>query len=114
MSKRRSGLHNDKKAYCCKANVVCYDKIIENLTITSYFELTGDNLLYNNVVTLTWSPIPNGIVYLINQPGVLQQTFELLTPTSGNYYTNNIDYRINIVVYAHVNKCPNISGSLKL
>lgn len=112
MSKRRSGLYNDRRAYaydCCKATIVCDTKSIEGL-IFDFFTPSGDYSTYTYGINLNWNPIPNGTVYLITQPGISPQTFELLTSTSGNYYTNNGDS--NIFVYANVSGCPDISGNV--
>jgi hypothetical protein len=85
-----------------------------NITSITNVNLTGDDTpiggysSYSHRYTLTWDP--NGTVYRISQPGISPQTFELLTPTSGYYYSN--DTMSDIVVYAHVSGCPNISGSV--
>ena len=104
MSKRRSGLYNDRRAYpCCK-----------ECNVTSITGLVYDNFTFNAeyslVATVRWDPIPNGSVYLITQPGVSPQAFEILSPTSGIYYTN--DSNVKLIFYAHLRGCPNISGSL--
>ena len=110
MSKRRSGLHNDRRAYpCCKASVVCESQNIEGV-VWEFFTPTGDYSTYSYGWSLTWDTIPNGTVYLISQTGIVPQTFELLTPTTGNYYTN--DSNIDIIVYAHIPGCPDVSGSV--
>ena len=113
MSKRRSGFANDRRAYaCCKVNHVCNITSIANLNLTGDDtpDISGIYAAYSHRYTLTWESIPNGTVYLISQPGISPQTFELLTPTSGYYYSN--DNMPDIVVYAHVSGCPNISGSI--
>lgn len=107
MSKRRSGFNKHKKAYPCCNKVVCNSTSIEGVS-WEYFTPSGDYVSYNYGWAITWNPIPNGTVYLISQTGISPQTFELLTPTTGNYYTNNSDE--NIVVYAHISGCPDISG----
>lgn len=110
MSKRRSGLFHDRKAYgCCKSSVICNTTSIENVQWT-YFVPTGDYSTYSYGFLVTWNPIPNGTVYLITQIDVSGETFELLTPTSGNYYVNALTQ--DIVVYAHINGCPDVSGSV--
>jgi hypothetical protein len=109
MSKRRSGFANDRKAYaCCKVNHVCNITSITNVNLTGDDTPIGGYSSYSHRYTLTWDP--NGTVYRISQPGISPQTFELLTPTSGYYYSN--DTMSDIVVYAHVSGCPNISGSV--
>jgi hypothetical protein len=114
MSKRRSGLYNDRRAYHCVCDIpVCNTKSIKGLpnSIPSTFIPTGEYAGFTTGIPLTWDPIPNGEVYLINQPGITTaEAFEIITPTSGNYYTNEITF--NIIVYAHVSGCPNISGSV--
>jgi hypothetical protein len=110
MSKRRSGLFNNRKAYpCCKSSVVCNITSIENVNWT-YFTPTGEYSSYSNGFLVTWNPIPNGTVYLITQVGISPETFELLTPTSANYYANVLTQTID--VYAHINGCPDVSGSV--
>lgn len=74
-----------------------------------YFTPSGDYVSYIYGIKLTWTPISNGTVYLITQPDVTPQDFELLTSTTGNYYTNND--QINIILRAHVRGCTDISGS---
>jgi len=114
MSKRRSGLYNHRRAYtydCNQITHVCDTRSIEGLR-WDFFNPTGIYSQYNQGWTLYWDPIPNGTVYLITQPGVAEQTFELLTPTSGNLYTINYDNYNDFVVYAHVSGCPDISGSI--
>jgi len=115
MSKRRSGLYNQRKAYTYNCNNkithVCNATSIEGLG-WNYFKPSGIYSQYNDGWTLTWDPIPNGTVYLISQLNTVDQTFELLTPTSGNLYTNNTDYNNEFVVYAHVTGCPDIQGSV--
>ena len=112
MSKKRSGLYNDRRAYkytCCNE---CDIKSITGLR-WDFFTPTGDYSAYTEGWALTWDPIPNGDVYLINWPGVVEQTFELLTPTTGNLYTNyNDEGFADFVVYAHVSGCPDITGSI--
>ena len=114
MSKRRSGLYNDRKAYTyfCGNNIthVCETISIEGLTF-NYFTPEGDYAGYNQGWSISWNPIPNGTVYLIIQGDIdiTDQTFELLTPTSGKLYTTPASGD-NIFVYAHVIGCPDISG----
>jgi hypothetical protein len=112
MSKRRSGLFNDRRVNGC-CNIVtraCVTTSIQGLR-WDYFVPTGEYSQYSAGWALFWNPIPNGTVYLITQPGTLEQTFELLTPTSGNLYTNNTSNN-DFVVYAHVRGCPDISGNI--
>ncbi len=122
MSKRRSGLYNSRRAY----TYYCYNQITPNptpidpvCTATSiqglgweYFTPTGIYSEYSQGWALYWDPIPNGTVYLITQPGNDPQTFEILSETSGNLYTNYNGYYNDFVVYAHVSDCPDISGSV--
>ena len=116
MSKRRSGLSNHRRAYLynCenKTTNMCNVTSIEGLTI-EYFTPEGDYLLYNQGTLLTWDPIPNGTVYLITQfdENITDQTFELITPTSGKLYTTPASF-YGIFVYAHVTGCPDITGSI--
>jgi len=116
MSKRRSGLYSHRRAYTynCGNNItqVCETTSIEGLTF-NYFTPEGDYAGYNQGTILYWDPIPNGTVYLITQDdiNITDQSFELLTPTSGKLYTTPASYN-EIVVYAHVNGCPDISGSI--
>jgi hypothetical protein len=114
MSKRRSGLYNHRRAY----TYACNNEITYTCTATSIEGLYWDFFIpdgiysqYNQGWTLYWESIPNGTVYLISQENTVDQTFELLTPTSGNLYTNDANNN-NFVVYAHVTGCPDISGSI--
>jgi hypothetical protein len=111
MSKRRSGLSNDRRAYgCCKVTHECNITSFQNLNLTGAVPATGEYSSYSYRYTLTWDPLPDTTVYLIRQPGISPQTFQIITPTSGYYYSN--DTIADIVVYAHVSGCPNISGSV--
>ena len=119
MSKRRSGLYNHRRAYVydCNNNTTqsCATSI-EGL-MWDYFTPTGDYSSYTEGWSFTWDPIPNGTVYLISQLNDADQTFELLTSTTGNFYTmsSNFDYEdvaTYFFVYAHVSGCPDISGSI--
>lgn len=116
MSKRRSGLNNHRRSY----TYVCGNKITHVCETTSIEGLGWDFFIpdpdgpysqYNQGWTLHWDPIPNGTVYLITQVDTVDQTFEILTPTTGNLYTNNTNYT-DFIVYAHVTGCPDISGSI--
>jgi hypothetical protein len=115
MSKKRSGLYNDRRAYsyeCCKITPLCDTTTIEGLG-WNFFTPSGDYSQYTEGWSMYWNPIPNGTVYLITWPGVVEQTFELLTPTSGNLYTKyNNDGFNDIIVYAHVSGCPDVSGAV--
>jgi hypothetical protein len=114
MSKRRSGLYNQRRAYTynCTNNITisCNTTSIEGLR-WEFFEPTGAYSQYNQGWTFYWDPIPNGTVYNITQEGNNDYIFEILTPISGNLYTNNTNYN-DFVVYAHVNGCPDISGAI--
>ena len=111
MSRRRSGFSNDRRAYaCCKGNNACNVTSIQGVA-WEYLVPSGIYSAYDNGWSLHWDPIPNGTVYLINQPGTIEQTFELLTPTTGNLYTMNTSMN-DFIVYAHVSGCPNITGSI--
>lgn len=116
MSKRRSGLSNHRRAYLynCenKTTHVCNVTSIEGLTF-EYFTPDGDYSQYNQATLLNWDPIPNGSVYLITQldENITDQTFELITPTSGKLYTTPASY-YEIIVYAHITGCPDVSGSV--
>jgi len=117
MSKRRSGLYNHRRAYVydCTTTQSCATTI-EGLT-WDYFTPTGDYSQYTEGWSFTWDPIPNGTVYLISQLNDADQTFELLTSTTGNFYTmsSNFDYddvNTYFFVYAHVSGCPDISRAI--
>lgn len=117
MSKRRSGLYNHRRAYTydCGNNItyVCETTSISGLNYRfDYIRDPFDSYAqYNEVWPLIWDPIPNGTVYLITQPYTVDQSFELLTPTTGNLYTNGA-IGDDIIVYAHVTGCPDISGAI--
>lgn len=111
MSKRRSGLYNHRRAYTYNCNNITHVCDITSIEGLRWDNFTPDGI-YTQGWTLYWDPIPNGTVYLIAQQDTVEQTFELLTPTSGNLYTNNTDYEKSFVVYAHVSGCPDISGSI--
>ena len=108
MSRRRSGFSNDRKAYSCKGKHVCNATSIQGV---AWVWFDASEAGYTDGWSLHWDPIPNGTVYLINQPGTIEQTFELLTPTTGNLYTTNTNGN-DFIVYARVCGCPNISGSV--
>jgi hypothetical protein len=75
------------------------------------FEPSGIYSEFQYGTTLYWEPIPNGEVYLINQPGLTTpEAFQILSSTSGNYYFDLLQN--SIFVYAHVSGCPDISGSM--
>ena len=94
---------------CLPTTVAC--------TITSITGITGDILYpdpsgpyasYAFRLALSWDPIPDGAVYLITQPGISPQAFEILSPITANFYTNNYE---DVILYAHIsNGCPDISG----
>lgn len=112
MSKRRSGLYNHRRAYVydCTTTQSCATSITEVSWDT--FTPTGDYSQYTQGWSIRWDPIPNGTVYLITQPDAADQTFELLTSTTGNLYTMEINNYSDIFVYAHVSGCSDISGSV--
>jgi len=117
MTKKRSGLFNDRRAYaytCCKVALVHDNIVCDTTSITGvgwiYFNPSGSYSQYSQGYAMNWDPIPNGTVYLISQPGITPQAFELLSSTSGNYYTN--DSNGDIFVYAHISGCPDISGNV--
>jgi hypothetical protein len=109
MSKRRSGLNHHKRAYPCCNKIVCIPTSIQLISY-DFFTPDGEYSSYYYKITLTWEPLTNGTVYLITQPGISPQAFEILTPTSGNYYTNNSDTEIK--VYGHISGCSDASGSI--
>jgi hypothetical protein len=112
MSKRRSGLNHHKKAYSCCNKVKCIPTTIQlPESVQEGITPTGDYSMYQIGYVITWEPIPNGTVYLITQPGVSPQAFEILTPTSANFYAND-PVNTPIEVYAHIPGCPDVSGSL--
>ena len=89
---------------------------VETCTLTNItgisgtiFTPSGPYSSYGLGLAVTWNPIPNGSVYLITQPGVSPQDFELTSSTSGNYYTDNAE--VEVILYAHVTGCPDISGT---
>lgn len=112
MSKRRSGLHNHRRSYIYECNNTTQScaTTIEGLS-WDFFNPTGDYSQYTQGWSFTWDPIPNGTVYLITQPDNNDQTFEILTSTTGNWYTNNTNMN-DFVVYATVSGCPDISGAI--
>ena len=89
---------------------MCQITSIEGLGF-NFLEPSGIYSQYTYGWALNWDPIPNGTVYLITAPDIVQQTFELLTPTTGNWYSND-NYGGDLFVYAHVSGCPDISGSI--
>jgi len=112
MSKRRSGLNNHRRAYVydCNNTTQSCATAIEGLS-WDFFNPTGDYSQYTQGWIFTWDPIPNGTVYLITQPDNNDQAFEILTSTTGNWYSNATNYN-DFIVYAHVSGCPDISGSI--
>jgi hypothetical protein len=89
---------------------------VETCTLTNItgisgtiFTPSGPYSSYGLGLAITWNPIQNGSVYLITQPGVSPQDFELTSSTSANYYTN--DSNVPVILYAHVTGCPDISGT---
>ncbi len=120
MSKRRSGLSNHRRAYTYNCSVetphVCDATSINMITNTSNIitftpDPDGPYSAYTTGYAIEWEPIPNGTVYAIAQLDEVDQTFEILTPTTGILYaTFNSSYEI--VVYAHVTGCPDITGSV--
>ncbi len=116
MSKRRSGLSNHRRAYvyaCYNTTQTCDITSIEGLMYVTDVTPIGD---YTEGWNITWDPIPNGTVYNITQLGIAVQTFELLTSTTANLYTKYDPITENygdVVVYAHVSGCPDISTSME-
>ena len=94
MSRRRSGLFHDRKAYgCYKSSVICNITSIENVQWT-YFVPTGDYSTYSYGWLVSWNPIPNGTVYLISQTGIFgehNQVLALHRPLLGNNTMTNIN-----------------------
>lgn len=113
MSKKRSGLFNDRRvnACCNKINVVCDTTSITGVSTTSDFTPDPNGIFseFAHGWTIIWDPIPNGQVFRLSQPDNVPQAFELLTPTSANFYAN--DYLL-ITVHARVTGCPTISGEV--
>jgi hypothetical protein len=72
----------------------------------------GDYTNYDQQWDMYWDPIPGGTVYSIEQPGAEQQTFVLLTPTTGTLYTINPSETNNIIVRARITGCPDVTGSV--
>ena len=88
---------------------------VETCTLTNITGITGDIFTpsgpyssYAFGFAITWNPIPNGSVYLITQPGISPQDFEITSSTTANYYTDDSS---NVILYAHVTGCPDISGT---
>jgi hypothetical protein len=110
----RIGVPNTVTDGCGCINM-CTVTSITNITVNLFApDNTGPYASYVFGQAMSWDPIPNGTVYLISQPGLSPQAFELTSPTTGNYYTDNADNTDtsnNIVVYAHVTGCPDISTS---
>jgi len=93
---------------CSTTNVECSTTSITGIT-GNIFTPSGSYASYPLGLALSWDPIPDGAVYLITQPGITPQAFEILTPTTANYYTNDT---ANVILYAHIgNGCPDISGT---
>lgn len=90
---------------------VCNVTSITGLTFGS-FAPTGDYVGYAEGWSLQWDPIPGGTVYNITQEGTTDYVFELLTPTTANFYKNNNSVYTEFIVYAHVTGCPDITGSV--
>lgn len=90
-----------------------YDCSVTSITGLNYYEFTpsGNYAEYSVGIALSWDPIPGGTVYLIEQPEAGLQTFEILSPTSGNLYTNTTS-NADIIVHAHVTGCPDVSGTI--
>ncbi len=117
MSKRRSGLSNHRRAYtydCSNKTTNACDTIsIEGFEYTyTFFIPEGDYSQYSTGLTLQWNSIPNVTVYNIVQLNNNDQTFVLITPTSGNLYLNNFDALNNLIIQALVTGCPDISTSV--
>ena len=117
MSKRRSGLSNHRRAYtynCENTKTNACDGIsIEGFQYSDdFFSPDGNYSQYNTGITLQWNSIPNVSVYNIVQLNNNDQTFVLLTPTSGNLYLNGFNTANNLIIHAHVTGCPDISTSV--
>ncbi len=117
MSKRRSGLSNHRRAYTYNCENIktnaCDGISIEGFQYTyTPFSPDGDYSQYNTGYTLQWDSIPNVSVYNIVQLNNNDQTFVLITPTSGNLYLNGFEVANNLIIQAHVTGCPDISTSV--
>lgn len=97
----------------CAPVYICNATSITGLTTDYAFtpDPTGQYAQYNFGFPITWDPIPNGTVYLISQDDAGEQTFEILTPTTGNFYANSwLD--TPMIVHAHVTGCPDVTGAI--
>ncbi len=117
MSKRRSGLSNHRRAYTYNCENIktnaCDGISIEGFQYTStFFSPDGDYLQYNTGYALQWNSIPNVSVYNIVQLNNNDQTFEITSSTSGNWYSNGFNDDNNLIIHAHVTGCPDISTSV--
>jgi hypothetical protein len=104
----RIGVPNVVSDGCDCTTATCTTTSITNVQWEG-FTPSGSYSSYSYGFTISWDSIPNGSVYLITQPGVTPQTFELTSSTTGNYYSNDGS---EIFVYARVTGCPDISGSV--
>ena len=117
MSKRRSGLSNHRRAYTYNCENIktnaCDGISIEGFQYTSTsFSPDGDYLQYNTGIALQWDSIPNVSVYNIVQLNNNDQTFELTSSTSGNWYSDGFNIANNLIIHAHVTGCQDISTSV--
>lgn len=102
----RCNLKGCARAYDC--NVTS----ITGLIPISSFTPSGDYSAYVEGWTLQWDLIPGGTVYNITQEGTTEYAFELVTPTTANFYKNNNSIYTDFIVYAHVTGCPDITSSV--
>lgn len=111
--KDKTGYPNSRCNLKSCSRVVCNVTSIAGVgwTNVSSPDPAGDYASYDQQWDMYWDPIPGGTVYLIEQPGAEQQTFVLLTATTGTLYTKNPSGN-NIVVHAHITGCPDVTGSI--
>ena len=109
--KDKTGYPNARcNAKSCVQTHVCNVTSITGLNWSNFIP-SGTYSGYNDGWSFSWDPIPGGNVYLIEQDGTAEQTFEILTSTTGNLYTNNTTVN-DFILRAHVTGCPDISGSI--
>ncbi len=103
----------DKRGY---PNPKCNDCRVCNVTtITGFyptyeFTPTGEYAMYGYGCAFTWDPIPNGNVYNIIQQGTENSVFQILTPTTGNFYKNDNSNGSDFIAYAHVTGCADVTA----
>ena len=111
--KDKTGYPNARcNAKSCAPTYVCNITSITGLIPISSFTPSGDYSAYVEGWTLQWDLIPGGTVYNITQEGTTEYAFELVTPTTANFYKNNNSIYTDFIVYAHVTGCPDITGSV--